>query len=381
MQHSPLQKPVCLRLGFLICSLGLAVPCIRAQCLNRIDILSGTQQIACTEVTVTSSGDVTNGPGCDGGPYKIGTLAPGSYTFSFSPPVTGVTLGVSRIDNHDFIGFGHEEVSISINGSHYNILDPGVGSCDPLAAEVSVAGNLKCPDCGDPNCQAACSGLQIDQTITTITISETFTVQSQAGVFFSISFCCGQCLLDAGALNSDPLNLCPGALATVPPASLTFLTPGSILRYILFSDPADTLGSVVATSNSPSFGFNPATMQEGTTYYIASVAGDDLNGNVDPNSFCLDFSNAIEVVWWPKPAVAFSVDNPNICSGECATVTAAFTGTPPFSLTYKTNFSTLTTALFPDNTGTFEICAPNNSLPGNLQLTATALTDGHCSCN
>lgn len=374
-------KSAVLKLGLLISGLIWMCDEALAQCQNKIEILSGSQQIACTEVTVTSAGDAGNGFGCTGGPYEIGLLAMGSYTFTFSPPVSGVTLDFARLDNHDFLGFGHEEVSIDINGAHYFLTDIGSISCDPLQVEINANGDLQCPDCGDPNCLAACEGLQINQTITSIKITDKFFVQPQAGIFFSIFFCCAPCLVDAGVIQNDPLNLCPGQQATVPSAEFTFLPAGNILQYILFSDPTDTLGSILATSNTPSFSFNPSTMHENTTYYIASIAGENLNGNVDPNGFCLDFSNAIEVIWWAKPTVSFSVANPGVCPGECTTVTANFTGTPPFNLTYKTNLGSPVTADFLDNMGTFEICIPHTASPGNLNLQATALTDSHCTCN
>lgn len=365
----------------LVCGLILSNSSARAQCPNRVEHLSGTQTIACTDVTVTSEGGAGTGPGCDGGPYLIGNPVTGSYTFTFSPPVAGVLIGVSRIDNHDFWGLGHEEVVVTVNGVHFDLTNNGSPSCDPLQAVVNTSGNLAAPDCGDPNCSAAADGIQIDQTITTLNIRDVYIVQPQAGIFFSLYFCCSQCLVDAGVLEPDPINLCPGSVASVPPASLTYLPAGTLLQYILFADPADTLGSVLATSNTPSFSFNPANMQFGKTYYIASVAGDNQGGNVDPNSYCLDFSNAVEVTWWPKPAVVFSVDNTNVCLGACNTVTATFTGTAPYSLTYKTSLSGPVTATFDSDTGTFEVCATGNALPGPLSIQATSLTDAHCTCN
>ena len=158
------------------------------------------------------------------------------------------------------------------------------------------------------------------------------------------------------------------------------LDANDILRYILFSNPADTLGSIVAISATPSFTFNPATMQTGVTYYLAAIAGDNLNGSVNLNDPCLDISNAAQVVWRPLPTVTFSAANPNVCAGACTTVTATFTGTAPFTLTYTTPASGTVTQTFSGNTGTFQVCSAAGSPPGSLVVLATELVDAFCTC-
>lgn len=379
LQHKPVLLPLVLFLGILLTTKG-----IQAQCTNKITTVTGFQQFDCTAVTVTPEDDVDFANFCYG-PYWIGAAdAEGSFTFSFSPPVVGVTIDFTGFDNHELDGLGHEEVAIEINGSPYPLPDAGLPSpCQPIQAIVTPWGNLMAPLC-NPNwgCHASCKGVQIDQTISTIKITDlVFGGPWQAGVTFSIYFCCGTCLVDAGIITAPPRNLCPDILATVPAATHTYLPPGTLLQYILFSDPNDTLGSILAISNAPSFGFDPTTMQTGTTYYIAAIAGEELNNNVDLNSLCLNISNAIEVIWSPWPTVVFSVDNPNICVGNCTLVTTTFTGEPPFTLIYSTSLTGPITKVFTNDSGTIEICAPLNLIPGSLNIQAITLTDAHCTCN
>lgn len=159
------------------------------------------------------------------------------------------------------------------------------------------------------------------------------------------------------------------------------LEPGLLLQYVLCSDSNNILGSIVSTSNAPSFAFNPNTMQTNTPYYVAAVVGDNLNGNVDLNSDCLDFSNAVEVNWLALPTVSFSMDDPNICMGNCAEVTTTFTGEPPFTLTYKNPFTGLQTSVFQDPVNTIQICAPPYMPPGSLSIQAIEVKDAyHCVC-
>lgn len=194
--------------------------------------------------------------------------------------------------------------------------------------------------------------------------------------------CLSNCTTNAGSIpQAGPYNICTNSTLNFPAATGAALDANDLLRYVLFSNPADTAGSIVTTSSTPSFGFNPATMQTGVTYYIAAMAGDGAGGSVDLNDPCLDFSNALQLVWQPLPAVSFSVTggNPNLCNGECSTVLASLTGTPPFTLTYTTPAGTFSQTFSSDN-GSFQVCAPAGSTPGALPIQATALVDGWCTC-
>jgi len=188
------------------------------------------------------------------------------------------------------------------------------------------------------------------------------------------------CTTFAGTVNNQTFNICVPGSVTVPNNNNAVLDGNDILRYILFSDVGDTLGSIIVQSSSPVIAFNPATMQTGVAYYLATIAGNNAGGNVDLNDPCLDISNtAAQVVWRPLPTVAFSVNNPDICAGDCRTVTATFTGTAPFTLTYVTSAGTVTQT-FAGTTGTFQVCAPVGTSPGTLTVQATSLTDGWCGC-
>jgi hypothetical protein len=135
------------------------------------------------------------------------------------------------------------------------------------------------------------------------------------------------CTTFAGTVNNQTFNICIPGSVIVPYNNNATLDADDILRYILFADPADTLGSIIVQSSSATIAFNPATMQTGVTYYLATIAGDNLNGSVDLDDPCLDISDeAAQVTWHAQAAVVFNVGNPNICVGKCTTVTATFTG-------------------------------------------------------
>jgi hypothetical protein len=189
------------------------------------------------------------------------------------------------------------------------------------------------------------------------------------------------CLTDAGSVDEGLTSLCVPVNATVPYNGDAELDADDLLHYILFSDPNDTLGSILATSNTPTIAYNPSVMQPGVVYYLATIAGDGINGNVDLGDPCIDISNAAEVIWQPSPTVQLTVSNSDVCAGGCQLVEAVFTGTPPFELTYTNGLSGgTTTQTFSDLNGTFEVCAPAGVSLGTYSVTAIALTDAYCTC-
>jgi len=193
------------------------------------------------------------------------------------------------------------------------------------------------------------------------------------------------CLTDAGSVNNTIYNVCVPGSVTVPFNNNAILDGNDILRYILFSNPSDTLGSIIVQSSSATLNFNPATMQTGIVYYLATLAGDNLNGLVDLTDPCLDISNAVQVIWRPRPAVSFSVGNPNVCPGTCVILQVNLTGTTPITITGNilsggTVIGTFN-QVYTNNTGELTICVPPNTPLGSVTVEATSVVDAWCSCN
>ena len=188
------------------------------------------------------------------------------------------------------------------------------------------------------------------------------------------------CTTQAGSMEAGAFNLCGATPVQATHNGNAVLDGDDLLGFILFSDPADTLGSILFTSSSSVFDF-ALPLQYDQTYYIAAIAGNNLNGNVDLSDPCLNISNAVTVLWRPLPTVALSVVNPDICPGACTNVAATFTGTAPFTLTYTANGGSPVTQTFSSNTGSFQVCVPANAPAGGFGVQATALTNAWCICN
>jgi len=208
------------------------------------------------------------------------------------------------------------------------------------------------------------------------------TADNQATTLDETILCNGSgcCETDAGTMLEQTLHACINEPATLTHNGDEMLDGNDLLQFILFSDPNDTLGSIIAISNTPTFTFNSATMQIGVTYYVAAIAGNNVGGNVDFDDPCFDISdNAAELIWHPLPEVELQTDTSDVCPGDCHTLTAVLTGTPPFTLTITSPAGT-TTVTIGATTGTFQICLPPGTPPGSFTVQATALADAYCTC-
>ncbi len=189
------------------------------------------------------------------------------------------------------------------------------------------------------------------------------------------------CANKAGEIFISPSNRCIGNNQM----TVNVLIPGvpangDIIRYLVVTDTNDLSGSLIVSSSSPTITVPPALIGPNVPYFVVMAVGENVSGSVNLADPCLKLSNFQVVIWRPIPSVALSIANPDVCAGDCTEVTAVFTGTPPFTLTYTAPGLGPVTQTFPGNTGTFQVCVPANAPLGGFSVAATSLTDGFCSC-
>lgn len=171
---------------------ALEVATVFGQCTNQVYNLSGDTTVNGILVTVTLSGIVdSNSIYCGATfPYFIGwnyssnMSGNGSYTFNFSPAISGITLNFSGVSN--LAGWAIEEVKLFVNGAHYQI--PIVGSsngCDSLAV-LSPLGDIDgCSGCA----VSGWEGTTINGPIYSLSVKDTVILGDPRGAIFSLFIC------------------------------------------------------------------------------------------------------------------------------------------------------------------------------------------------
>lgn len=359
---------------------------VHGQCPGiRVEHFAFSQQVGCSEVNVTADGFATNNywdcpPLAPFGPYWIGYDGTGSFTFTFSPPVQGVKIDFNTVDNMVLLG-AVEELMFEVNGVFYPVTAPGTAVCQQPAAVIQPSGTVT----GPLNEHGSWRDMYIPGPISSLKIQNTVLEGDPHGTSVSVYICCYGCETDAGDLDSEPLFVCPSMTASVPPALNSFLDTDDILQYILYSNPDDITGSIVASNDIPEFSYNPATMTPGVTYYLAAIAGNDQNGHVDVTDPCLNVSNAVPVVWRSPPTVSFQLNGTCISPGDCNEVFISFTGTPPFQLEGQAVMGNNVLATFggfyANFGGVYTLCIPANTPSGDLVIEGVSLTDAFCTCD
>ena len=161
-------------------------------------------------------------------------------------------------------------------------------------------------------------------------------------------------LSDAGTMVLTPIVNCGTAGALGAAVGLWnndgFLDANDQQMFILHTTANNTPGIVIATdcddavfgdADSPlSFGLASAAgvVVSGTTYYISSVVGDGsgvgIGGCVNLAAANIQIASGQPVTWYQQPVVNFTINDTELCDGDCAMIEVTVTPANPFSIQF-----------------------------------------------
>jgi gliding motility-associated-like protein len=123
------------------------------------------------------------------------------------------------------------------------------------------------------------------------------------------------CETVVGTMGDAAISLCGTGCITANYDGLgQVLDPNDVLQFILHEGPADLIVNEIARSNQPTFCFNQATMDYGTTYYVSAVAGNnDGSGNVVLPHYCTVIATGTPIVFYEKPVASAALPEPITC--------------------------------------------------------------------
>lgn len=120
------------------------------------------------------------------------------------------------------------------------------------------------------------------------------------------SFTCN-CSTNAGTMSLQTLSACAGDTISAIANGDYVLDANDTLVFVLHTGSGASLGTVLASNNSGIFTFTNG-MTFGTTYYISTVAGTNLNGSPNPADPCLSVAAGQPVVFYDYPAANAGAD-------------------------------------------------------------------------
>ncbi|MBX2892443.1 MAG: hypothetical protein KF734_16065 [Saprospiraceae bacterium] len=143
------------------------------------------------------------------------------------------------------------------------------------------------------------------------------------------------CATDAGTLDTNAIAVCGPKIVALTLPGNHHLEPGDTLRFILYSNPNNPLGSILQYSDTLFFPFLPGVMNFGQTYYAAVLAGPQLpNDSINSAASCFSIFKGPQVLWRPIPTIAVAMPPESVCSNGCADLVFDFSGTPPFQFAW-----------------------------------------------
>lgn len=130
------------------------------------------------------------------------------------------------------------------------------------------------------------------------TCSNEATIQNQ--------YTCGPvCQTDAGKMSSTVLELCADQVAEATHFNNSTLDVDDGQEFILHKSSTNNLGDILARNTESDFVFIENEMDYDQTYYISSVVGDFLDGQVDLKDPCLSVSEGQPVIFKHLPNLVF----------------------------------------------------------------------------
>ena len=298
----------CYKLSLLLCLFSIYAFNASAQ-YTQVTNTTGTQNYGGTNVTVTANGAGAQvySDWCGAGPYWIGASDnPGSYTFAFSPAVTGVMFEFTAMNTGEIL-------TITLNGQAYalgpcNVSD-FVGTCG-TSNTIIQNGVVTCP-VDVPN--GANGTLTICGTINSIEIAN---VGAGNGTVFNTHFTTAPCALQGGG-------------GSVTAGSNSPLCQGETLNL------TSTPGAVTYNWTGPN-GFQSNLQNPTITNVTPAMAGDYI---IEAIGACGTAYDTVTVQITPGPVISGIGSNSPVCEGQTLTFTTGAITNGVYSWTGPNSFT------------------------------------------
>ena len=135
------------------------------------------------------------------------------------------------------------------------------------------------------------------------------------------------CFTGGGEMAAETLYACPGDPVTGSYLGGAVLDANDLQVFVLHTEPGNTLGTTLQISSDPEAQFDPGVMSYGTTYYLSSVVGNSIGGQIDWSDDCLSVSPGQPLVFYPSPEVQIQPpDHPLSCLQPEITLVATVSG-------------------------------------------------------
>jgi gliding motility-associated-like protein len=288
------------------------------------------------------------------GPQQINGITNNPYTLTTTPATSGVVVLTGMSDSNcpgNATGSGNVTMNTEVLVSPYTIACNATGTAYTVTFSIS-GGDPSSYFVEPPN--GTLSGGTFTSNLIPDTMGFIFTVDDANGcdpkVVQQTEVDCS-CTTEVGTMDVDAVDQCGTAAitATYDPSNQV-LDGDDVQVFILHTNPGTNPGTIIATSNTPTFAFDPAKMSYGVTYYISAIVGNPNGmGGVDLSDPCYKLAPGKPVTFYEIPTAVLSALSPtSICLGDSVELEVKLTGSIPWQFTLDGQpFSNITIADVP----------------------------------
>ncbi len=170
---------------------------------------------------------------------------------------------------------------------------------------------------------------------------------------------CG-CATSAGTVDVTPINICGSETAQITHLGDEELDGNDHLIFVLHDRPNE-LGTILATSETPSFSFSE-DLNFNQTYYISPVAANQKDGSIDFEDLCLSVGQGTPVTFLSIPTAPAISGTQSICPGGALALDASvlsgadkYIWETPIEIIETTNAKLLIDPVDADYSGDFRV--------------------------
>lgn len=248
-------------------------------------------------------------PAIPGNPEDLTGLLAGSYdvtvtdaagcsstaSFTLTEPASATQLICTQSDNVSLPGQTDGEGTVTISGgvAPYNVdWNPG-GQQNNVNAGPFIISNL-------------------GEGQYSVIVTDANGCVSNCG--FNIST--DDCVTAVGSMSNSLMSNCGVGCITANYSNIVeYLDTNDVLQYILHTGNGNQIVGQIMASDQPTFCFDAAVMNYGTTYYISAVAGDnDGSGNVDLTDGCTQVAPGTPIIFYQVPVASIAQPAPLTCT-------------------------------------------------------------------
>ena len=176
--------------------------------------------------------------------------------------------------------------------------------------------------------------------------------------FVSGTFFCGPfCTTESGTMETTTISICANEIAKTTHHENSILDSDDGQEFILHNNPNEVLGQVFARSTEGDFAYIDGVLNYDSTYFVSSVVGTIVDGQVDLDDPCLAVSKGQPVVFKKLPNLTLKDTFELTCASSSIEIVADNSPLTSYLWTLEDGSQITSNSIVVENSGSYQVQA------------------------